>query len=534
MAYDEQADGSGGPSAAGRYENLLTYRNPYQKAAYESASLTIPALFPRESDSRNRSDRDRESLRVPAQSLGARGVNNLAAKMLMALVPPNSPLFRYVIDAGVKGGADGDGLNAVNELLSERESVIMADIESSKYRPKLIEAFKQLIVSGNVLLLLQDRELRVFRVDRYVVKRSPMGGVSEIVVKETLDRSNLPPRVRKAVESKDYSSPDDSDHRDDTVELYTWIRRRGNKFVEHQECGGSIVPGSKGSFPSDSPRWLPLTFVRVDGEDYGRGMVEEFIGDLTTYNALQKAIREDAAIASHTVFMVDPNSPPSLERTLTNAPNGGYVRADLGSVQAHRTDKQGDMQIAWRSSEQLKQDLSFAFLLNSAVQRQAERVTAVEIREMARELETTQAGLFSVMAEELIMPVVVAHERDLERAGKIAPLPPEMVRPAIVTGLDALGRSGDLIRLQGVLGDVGALSQLDPSAPQYLETASILEAIFQGHSVVTEGKLKPRQQVAAEMQAAKQEAQTQKITEMVGDAAPEIVKGAMPGLVGPN
>lgn len=528
---DETAANVNDVTAAGRYDNLLTYRNSYQKAAYESASLTIPALVPRESDSRNQPERNRESLRVPAQSLGARGVNNLAAKMLMALFPPNSPLFRYVLDAGLKGEADGESLNAVNELLSERESVIMADIEAAKYRPKLVEAFKQLIVAGNALLLLDDRQIRVFRVDRYVVKRGPMGGVNEIVVKETLDRANLPPRIKKALEEKDYASPSSTDD-DSTIDLFTWVKRKGNKFVEHQECGGQIVPGSKGSFPVDSPRWLPLTFVRVDGEDYGRGMVEEFIGDLTTYNALQRAIREDAAIASHTVFMVDPNSPPSLERTLTNAPNGGYVRADLGSVQAHRTDKQGDMQIAWRASEQLKQDLSFVFLLNSAVQRNAERVTSTEIRELSRELATTQAGLFSVMAEELVMPVVVAHERELEKLGKIAPLPPDMVRPAIVTGLDALGRSGDLIRLQGALGDIGALSQLDPSAPQYLETASILEAIFQGHSVVTEGKLKSRAQVAQEAQAAKQEAQQGQMMEMAQGAAPEVIKGMMPALTG--
>ena len=172
-------------SAESRYEQLLSYRNQYHQSAYNSAALTIPALVPRTSDSKDRNDRTREALPIPAQSLGARGVNNLAAKMLLALFPPNTPLFRYVIDAGIKSQAGPEELAGVTEMLTERESLVTDDIESNKYRPKLIEAFKQLIVAGNVLLLLSDGAMRVFRMDRYVVKRDPMGRVDCNVVRES-------------------------------------------------------------------------------------------------------------------------------------------------------------------------------------------------------------------------------------------------------------------------------------------------------------------------------------------------------------
>ena len=521
--------------AAARYNELLTYRDAYQRAAYDSAALTIPALVPRVSDSPGQDDRTRATLPVPSQSLGSRGVNNLGAKMLLALFPPNSPLFRYVIDAKVKTESEAEELQQVQELLSERESIIMADIESSKYRPKLVEAFKQLIVAGNVLLLLTKATMRVFRMDRYVIKRGPMGQVVEIVVRESLDKGNLPPRIKKIVEKQTYNDIDAKDD-DDVIELYTHIKREGDRYVEYQECLGEEVPDTKGSFPVESPRWLPLSFVRCDGEDYGRGYVEEYIGDLTTYNALQKAIREDAAIAAHTIFTVDPNAPPGLERQMSEAPNGGYVRADAGMIIASRTDKSGDMQIAYGTAEQLKSDLSFAFLLNSAIQRNAERVTAQEIREVSRELEATQGGVFSVLSEELILPVVTAHERDLEKEGKIPPLPPGLVKPAIVTGLDAIGRSADLVRLTGALQDIGMLSQMDPRVPGYLDSYGVMLEILQGHSIVPEGIVKSKQEVEEEMAAAQQQEQQAQMQEaglnMVEKAGPELVKQAGGAMLG--
>jgi hypothetical protein len=513
-------------TAEERYEQLVQYRQAYHQAAYNSAALTIPALVPTTSDSKNKNDRTRQALPVPAQSLGARGVNNLSAKMLLALFPPNTPLFRYVVSADLQLESSAEELTYVNEMLAERESVVTSDIEQKKYRPKLIEAFKQLIVSGNVLLLLSEGQIRVFRMDRYVVKRDPMGRVDTVVVRESFSRENLPERIQKIVDEKLEDSNEYD--KDQDVDVYTCVKRVGGQFKEYQEVLGEQIEGTEGSFPVDSPRWLPLTFVRVDGEDYGRGYVEEYIGDLTTYDGLSRAIREDAAIAAQTIFMVDPNSPPGLEKALTNAPNGGFVRGDAGMIIASRVDKNADMNVAASTAEQIKADLSYAFLLNSAVQRTGDRVTAEEIREVARELEDTQGGIFSVLSEELILPLVQAHERQLESKKQIAPLPNNMVSPAITTGFDAIGRNHDLVRLTGVLNDIGMLAQLNPKAVEYLNVPGMVAEIFLGHSVSAEGKMLKPEEVEANVQAQQQaamQAQTQ-------EAVMEGVAGSMPTVAG--
>ena len=74
------------------YEACKNGRDSYLRGARECAALTIPYLVPPDS---NNSSTDYDT---PFQGIGARGVNNLASKLLLALLPPNSPFFRLLID----------------------------------------------------------------------------------------------------------------------------------------------------------------------------------------------------------------------------------------------------------------------------------------------------------------------------------------------------------------------------------------------------------------------------------------------------
>jgi len=69
-------------------EERLTFLN----RARESAELTLPYLVPPEGHN------ETTTFPTPFQGMGARGVNNLSSKLLLALLPPNSPFFRLVVD----------------------------------------------------------------------------------------------------------------------------------------------------------------------------------------------------------------------------------------------------------------------------------------------------------------------------------------------------------------------------------------------------------------------------------------------------
>ena len=117
--------------------------------------------------------------------------------------------------------------------------------------------------------------------------------------------------------------------------MFTHIKRDGNRFIWHQEAFDKIIPKSQGKAPLDTNPWIHLRFNTVDGEAYGRGRVEEFIGDLKSLEALSQALVEGSAAAAKVVFVVSPSS-TTKPQTLAQAGNGAIVHVrpdDIGVVQ---------------------------------------------------------------------------------------------------------------------------------------------------------------------------------------------------------
>ena len=78
-------------TARQRYSKLKQHREHFLDRAEECSELTIPLLF-------NLMVLQTHQIYItPFQSVGARGVNNLASKLFLLLLPPNSPFFRLSI-----------------------------------------------------------------------------------------------------------------------------------------------------------------------------------------------------------------------------------------------------------------------------------------------------------------------------------------------------------------------------------------------------------------------------------------------------
>ena len=72
---------------ASRYSKYESIRLTYLTRARTAALLTIPTLVPPESNGMA------TKYPTPYQGIGARGTNNLASKLLLALLPPICPFF---------------------------------------------------------------------------------------------------------------------------------------------------------------------------------------------------------------------------------------------------------------------------------------------------------------------------------------------------------------------------------------------------------------------------------------------------------
>ena len=68
----------------------------------------------------------------------------------------------------------------------------------------------------------------------------------------------------------------DAEEMKDDLDIYTHIKRMKDDVIWYQECKGEKIPNTNGNSKVDVSPWIPLRFIRIDGEDYGRGYVEEY------------------------------------------------------------------------------------------------------------------------------------------------------------------------------------------------------------------------------------------------------------------
>lgn len=502
-------------SAGARYRQLEAKREPFLRRARDAAKLTIPSLMPPASHT------GESKLPTPFQGLGARGVNNLSSKLLLALLPPNSPFFRLTIDDySLEQLTQKEGMRAeVEEALGKIERAVQAEIETSAVRVTAGETLKQLLVAGNALLYLPyEGGAKMYRLDRYVVERDPMGNVLDLIVKESISPKALPEEIRDEIEKGDLNP-------DQTVDLYTRVTRVDNKWEVYQEVKDKIIPGTQGTYPIDKCPWIPLRFTKIDGEDYGRGYVEEYYGDLRSLESLTQAIVEGSAAAAKVLFLVNPNG-VTQQRTLAEAPNGAIRTGDANDVSVVQVEKFADFRIAFETINAISSRLSYAFLLNSAVQRGGERVTAEEIRYMASELEDALGGVYSILSLEFQLPLVKALMHRLEKQKRIPTLPKGTVRPTITTGLEALGRGHDLNKLDLFLQ--GVMQTFGPEVvAKYVNISDYLTRRATALGIDTKGLVKSEEELAAEQQQAQEAIMNQMLAEGGMNMAQEMVKGAM-------
>jgi hypothetical protein len=507
--------------AAERYAALHGAREVFLRRARDAATLTIPYLIPPLGFNATM------SLPTPYQSLGARGVRNLASKLLLALFPTNTTFFKYEIDDFLLEEISKVGKVARGDFelaMSRRERAIMVEINKALVRVVAAMALMHLIVAGNFLLHCPKKgRARGFRLDQYVVRRDPEGNVLEIVVKEPLNIHTLPQKARDAIAARamdagDADGDDDDKHKgtgDKTSDLYTRIYL-GDDGMWHvnQECEGVVIPDSDGTYPLEANEWLPLRWSTQPCEDYGRGYVEEFLGDLDSLEGLSETLVEGIAAVARVIFLVKPNGVTNI-RMVSKARNGD-VRAgnaeDVTVVQA--AHKSADFQTAQKQAETIATRLSYAFMLNSTVQRNAERVTAEEIRYVAGELDDALGGLYTLLAAEFQLPVVAIYERRMQEQRKVPPLPKGVAEPTITTGLEAIGRGNDLQAMKAWVTDVIQVVGPD-TAFKYIAPAEFLKRSAAAYGVDTSDLMRSDEEV----KQSDQQAQLQELVQKLGPQA---------------
>ena len=489
-------------TAKQRYDVLQGDRSQFLDKAWEASMLTLPYLIRRDDDP----TKGTRVLPTPWQSVGAKGVVTLASKLMLALLPPQTTFFKLQIDESKLPPEITEGRPGVKTELEQSfakiERTIMESIAASDDRVVVHQALKHLVVGGNALIFMNKNQLKMYPLNRYVVCRDGNGNVIEIVTKEKVNKKLIDNLLPKDFKDKPYET--DSDYKEE-VEIYTHVKRKGNKVIWYQEVYDKILPTSYGKAPLNQNPWLVLRFNSVDGEDYGRGRVEEFLGDLKSLEALSQALVEGSAAAAKVVFTVSPSS-TTKPAVLAKAGNGAIVTGrpdDIGVVQVGKT---ADFRTALEQANIFEKRLSEAFLVMNV--RDSERTTAEEVRMTQGELEKQLGGLFSLLTVEFLVPYLNRKLATMQRTNQIPKIPTDVVKPTIIAGVNAVGRGQDTQTLGLFLQTIS--QTMGPEAiQQYINPEELIKRLATSQGIDTLNLVKSPQQIQGEQQQAQQQAMAQ-------------------------
>ncbi len=430
-------------SAAGRYARLASDRTIFLDTARECARLSLPYLLTPTGVING------QHLPTPWQSIGAKGANVMASKLMLSLFPVTATFFKLQINDGKLASDPNLDARIKSEIdlsLSKMERVIMQHVAESQDRVILHQAMKHLIVTGNVLVYMGSSGVKLYPLDRFVVVRDGEGQPTEIVTVESINRQFLPEKFKTSksatnrVDDNTATPSVDVTVGEDEAAVYTWAKLTDGQWRWRQEVDGEIIEDSYGKSPKNTTPWLPLRFNIVDGEDYGRGRIEEYLGALKSLEGLMQAMVEGSAAAAKVVFLVSPSATVKPS-TLAKAGNGAIIQGRQEDVSVVQVAKQADFSTAYQMITQLTQRLSEAFLILTV--RQSERTTAEEIRATQQELNEQLGGIYGNLTTELLRPYLQRKLFVLQRSNILPKLPKGVVFPTVIAGIEGIGRGQD-------------------------------------------------------------------------------------------
>jgi len=472
----------------------------------DAAELTLPYLIQPDGIS------DMQPLPTPYNSIGPSSVNALASKLLLALLPPTGAFFRLLPDEEAVGGLSQEELSQLDQELTKVENDIIEYINIKALRVPINEALKYLIVAGNVALYkIPGGSFKVFSPKQYVVERDYSSNLVRMSIVERISKKVLPAKVLEQIEA-DEDTDQEANKENEEFNIYTMIVRTGpNKITVWQEVAGIVIEGTEKTYDDENNPYIVLRWTTAPNDDYGRGLVEQYLGDFRSLEGLTQTIVQGAGIQARHLFGVRPGASVKIE-DLNNATNGDFVMGDLErEISTLQINKTADLQVPLQLMQGLEQRISRAFLSLAGQIRDSERTTATEVRATINELESALGGVFSVLAAELQTPMISLILKELN------PDALKITTVSITTGVSAISREKDFQNLNVMLQ---SMAQLGPEVlAKYLDVGAYLSQVATSLGMDPYKIVKSPEQIQQEEQQRLQQEQQQMAAQGMANVA---------------
>jgi len=440
------------------YETNKTERDIYENRGKESARLTLTYLAP---------DSDAETSGISTQhgweGIGAEAVNSFVSKLALTFFPKNRSFFKATGGPSLQRQAMelGMPLQLLKNLYAQVEKNAMLLHETKDLRRQEIEILMRSVVQGNAMHIFnKDGTSKVIQLKNYIVKRDQNDVKTLMMTLEESTFSTLREEIQKSIRA---SNPQKKYTEDQKLKLYTMARLKGDFYEVSQEIDQVAIKTTGGKtvqrIPKDKLLWYPQEWKRLHGENYGRGLVEDHIGDFYVINVLSEAIAKGMIIMSDVKYLAKPGAILDIDHFISS-PTGEILTGEPDDLVAMQLERFADFEKISDVLERYERRIGRVFMMSTATRRDDERVTKFEIAMDANELSATHAGSYSTFAVTWQKPM--AH-------WLISLLDPVLDDKAInievVTGIDSLGRADELNKI-GQFSDVLSLPNNWPESMQ--------------------------------------------------------------------
>lgn len=424
-------------SLKAQYKQLTNKRESYLSRAEEYAKATLPYIMKGVEGQTNAHG---------WQGFGAKVVNHLSNQIIMTLFPPSRAFFKLGFSSKVKRGLKEDGWES-DDLASELsglEQDALTYMDKTTPRDLDIKTCKHLIVTGNYMHYFPTTKASAIGLglDQYVVKRDAHGKLVDVIIKQEQVLSAMPQEVQDAIKS----DPKNKHVKGETtVELYTSGHlQRDGKYKIKQEAMGVTV-GKEYMVKENKLPFTILMWNHSHGEDYGRGLVEDHSGDFHVIQLLSEAVAKGMVLMADIKYLVKPGSYTDIEH-ITTSPMGEFVSGNIDDIGVLQLEKYANFTPIVEILQRYEQRVGEAFMVSRAARRQAERVTAYEIRQDAADLEVSLGGVYSHLSNIWQKPRA-RRLLDMALSESDTELKTDDFDPEIITGTEALGRMNELDKI---------------------------------------------------------------------------------------
>lgn len=464
------------------------------------ARYTIPSLM---ADS-TRVGGQAEVFQSDFQSVGALLVNNLTAKLASALFPAGRPFHKIKIDTELREAAKAGGIDesVLAAGAAEMERLSTEQLFKNAALSRLHRALKLAIVAGDCLVFrdIDRHKFLVWNMHSYAVRRNTYGEVEEIILKQLVRFDTLPYDIQT-----EYHNQKTTVRPDEVVEMYTEVvfDRTAQPFAVVSQTIENVPVGNVAQYPEHLCPYIVIAWNVPDGEHYGRGYVEEYAGCFTKLSIMSEQLGLYEIESLQLLNLVD-EAAGGVVDDYQEADLGEYLAGRAGAVSAYERGDYNKITAVRAGLQEIVMRLSQAFMYTGN-QRDAERVTAEEVRTLAQEAENLLGGTYSILAETLQAPLayLCMYEVALEQQDSdiIYEIVAKQYMPEIVTGIPALTQATETQNLMRATAELQQIVPVLAELSRRFDIERVIELVMHNNSVPLDAISKSPEEIEQEAEA---------------------------------